>query len=276
MKEIWQIVFLIVFGIFLLLLIMLILDLIIYNKNKTKVLNNSERIKKLMELNNTIIFFSIDSKYSNCHSCRSKRQLENFSIKDYMISLIISNEEFYVGLLKKIASNRKKYAEYLEKVRSIKTTCTEESCKKIKLSLKKFLKYEKELFEKNILTPKIDTIIYCEAYYTSPKGRNYYNIYREYNIDELALLYKKAMELKQQRQEHQDQVKTERSKMTESLRYDILKRDNFRCQICGHSAQDGVRLHVDHIIPVSKGGKTTPSNLRTLCERCNLGKSNKI
>jgi len=69
---------------------------------------------------------------------------------------------------------------------------------------------------------------------------------------------------------------TERNKMTAGLRYDILKRDKFRCQICGRSAEDGVKLHVDHIIPISKGGLTEWNNLRTLCQDCNLGKSNKI
>ena len=60
------------------------------------------------------------------------------------------------------------------------------------------------------------------------------------------------------------------------MRYNVLKRDNFRCQICGRSAQDGVTLEVDHIIPISKGGKTEYSNLRTLCKDCNRGKSNKF
>lgn len=71
---------------------------------------------------------------------------------------------------------------------------------------------------------------------------------------------------------------TERGKMTKSLRYDIFKRDGFRCQICGRKIQDDpdLILHVDHIIPISKGGLTTPDNLRTLCQDCNLGKSNKL
>ena len=73
----------------------------------------------------------------------------------------------------------------------------------------------------------------------------------------------------------QNDIKKERNKLTAGLRYDILKRDNFKCQICGRSAQDGIKLHVDHIIPVSKGGLTTWNNLRTLCQDCNLGKSNK-
>lgn len=64
--------------------------------------------------------------------------------------------------------------------------------------------------------------------------------------------------------------------MSDSLRYDVLRRDGFRCQICGITAKEGAKLHVDHIIPVSKGGKTILSNLRTLCDRCNMGKSAKI
>ena len=54
------------------------------------------------------------------------------------------------------------------------------------------------------------------------------------------------------------------------------ERDLFTCQICGSSAKDGVRLEVDHIVPVSKGGKTEMSNLQTLCERCNRGKRDKV
>ena len=60
------------------------------------------------------------------------------------------------------------------------------------------------------------------------------------------------------------------------LRYQVLKRDNFSCCQCGASpAKDpSVSLHIDHIIPWSKGGRTTLDNLQTLCSKCNLGKSN--
>ena len=64
--------------------------------------------------------------------------------------------------------------------------------------------------------------------------------------------------------------------MSDSLRYDILKRDGVRCVLCGRSAADGVKLHVDHIKPIAKGGKTVEFNLRTLCEHCNWGKSDKF
>jgi Homing endonuclease associated repeat/HNH endonuclease len=58
-----------------------------------------------------------------------------------------------------------------------------------------------------------------------------------------------------------------------SLRFQILKRDGFRCQYCGGTPQEGYILHVDHILPRSKGGKTERDNLITACWLCNMGKS---
>lgn len=62
------------------------------------------------------------------------------------------------------------------------------------------------------------------------------------------------------------------------LRFMVLKRDNFKCCTCGASpaTDPSVVLHVDHIIPWSKGGETEFENLQTLCSKCNLGKSNLI
>jgi len=59
-----------------------------------------------------------------------------------------------------------------------------------------------------------------------------------------------------------------------SLRWKILMRDKCRCVICGRSPArgDDVHLEVDHIVPWSRGGENTESNLRILCSHCNLGK----
>lgn len=57
-----------------------------------------------------------------------------------------------------------------------------------------------------------------------------------------------------------------------SLRFQILKRDSYRCQLCGRSAQDGARLEVDHKHARSRGGTNDPTNLWTLCFECNRGK----
>ena len=62
-----------------------------------------------------------------------------------------------------------------------------------------------------------------------------------------------------------------------ALRYEVLKRDNFKCVKCGRTpAKDiGVELHIDHKIPYSKGGETELSNLQVTCSDCNLGKGNR-
>ncbi len=66
------------------------------------------------------------------------------------------------------------------------------------------------------------------------------------------------------------------------LRSDILERNGFTCQLCGAAAGDTdpfnparkVRLHIDHIIPISQGGTNDRNNLRTLCSACNQGRGN--
>jgi hypothetical protein len=69
--------------------------------------------------------------------------------------------------------------------------------------------------------------------------------------------------------------KTKRD-ISERLRFSILLRDGFRCQSCGQSpiSSPGIELHVDHIVPWSKGGETIRDNLQTKCKECNLGKGN--
>lgn len=76
---------------------------------------------------------------------------------------------------------------------------------------------------------------------------------------------KKKKEREKRRLEYQDRRMAndeEHAKVTRAMRYDVLRRD-------------GVKLHVDHIKPVSRGGKSVMDNLQTLCEDCNCGKGNK-
>lgn len=73
-----------------------------------------------------------------------------------------------------------------------------------------------------------------------------------------------------------DEKRSERAKMTPSLRFEILERDGFQCRSCGRNPREHqIKLHVDHIVPIARGGETEPYNLHTLCEDCNLGKRDK-
>jgi len=66
-----------------------------------------------------------------------------------------------------------------------------------------------------------------------------------------------------------------RKSISLSMRYKILKRDNYRCNICGKTGKKA-RLEIDHKYPVSKGGKDTMDNLWALCFECNRGKSDRL
>lgn len=57
------------------------------------------------------------------------------------------------------------------------------------------------------------------------------------------------------------------------LRWRVLSKDKFKCVACGIDSQSEI-LHVDHINPLSLGGETIESNLRTLCCKCNMGRGN--
>lgn len=57
------------------------------------------------------------------------------------------------------------------------------------------------------------------------------------------------------------------------LRFEILKRDGFRCCYCGARTADGATLEVDHIKPKAAGGTDAPTNLTTSCRDCNSGKA---
>lgn len=67
-------------------------------------------------------------------------------------------------------------------------------------------------------------------------------------------------------------ARKERKPLSKKLRFLVLERDGFRCQLCGKTAR-GTKLEVDHRVPVSKGGTDSLNNLWTLCIDCNRGKS---
>ena len=59
-----------------------------------------------------------------------------------------------------------------------------------------------------------------------------------------------------------------------SLRLQVIDRDNGCCRACGIGDRDA--LQADHIVPESKGGKTSLDNLQALCSVCNNRKQNTV
>lgn len=64
----------------------------------------------------------------------------------------------------------------------------------------------------------------------------------------------------------------ERDRYSKRLRFEVFKRDSFRCQYCGKSNKETI-LELDRKIPGMKGGKYTLENCITACIDCNRGKA---
>ncbi len=67
-------------------------------------------------------------------------------------------------------------------------------------------------------------------------------------------------------------MNNKRTKVSMRRRFDIFKRDGFRCMYCGRTPPT-VILEIDHILPIAEGGLNEVSNLVTSCVDCNRGKA---
>jgi 5-methylcytosine-specific restriction endonuclease McrA len=187
------------------------------------------------------------------------------------MSVIFDSIEEYDKLLSNIDSNRMMLKAYNSDFACLKSSVDKATVKKylIPLFLYKFV--ENEIARRRKANPRTDTECIVTAMYVSPKGKNAYRKSLLYKLSRISEL----VDLGHYQIDKKNTKKYQRTLMSDSLRYDILQRDNFKCQLCGASMKDGATLHVDHIVPVSKGGKTEGPNLQTLCDRCNLGKRDK-
>ncbi len=107
-----------------------------------------------------------------------------------------------------------------------------------------------------------------ECFETNPPKNPCWEVAGVFESNDAALAYterriRQCLERRQKRQERQ---------VSARKRFAVLKRDGYRCQLCGASSADGARLEVDHRTPLAKGGSNNLDNLWTLCQKCNAGK----
>lgn len=230
---------------------------------------NSISISKLTALNNDYKFDYTKYKFKENHT--TKYKYDRDTPHKYMHRHIYDNLDMYTDyIVANIKQNMVSYTSYNELYDELNFNIIKNDNNRSAGFIRKVNKLYKKYKHK-----KPTSFISYIIMYQSPKGRNTYSqndIFLietiEYEID----IIKKEIEHKNSRQV---QIKRERSIITPGLSYNIFKRDSFKCKICGSKESDGVKLHVDHIIPISKGGLSNESNLQTLCDTCNLGKSNK-
>jgi|APSaa5957512576_1039674.scaffolds.fasta_scaffold13731_2 ATP adenylyltransferase len=100
-----------------------------------------------------------------------------------------------------------------------------------------------------------------------------YKTFTQEQISELIELCKKRLDtfLEVRGEKIFDHRRKSSGYIRGTIKYDVLKRARFRCELCGISA-DVKALEVDHIVPRNKGGTDDQSNLQSLCYSCNAMK----
>lgn len=245
-----------------------------YNKLRIEVLNSSKNIKALHTLNEKYInrFIHLQEKIIVTSPIfYSKSQYDRFveyGYEKYMLEYVNKYESEIAGIIYRAEMNNISLSEYEKEVKALPYISPEAIAEECGISLEKYCNIEHDLFSERILSPITDPIFVLNISYTSPQGRNHYVTKMSYNISEI----KEQIQIAKKQIKQENLQYNERKKMTQKLRYEIIMRDGKRCVLCGRSVEDGVKLEVDHIKPISKGGKTIKSNLRTLCEDCNRGK----
>jgi len=95
-------------------------------------------------------------------------------------------------------------------------------------------------------------------------------------IEQLIFLCEQKIEEYETKRDgaHWEHRKRTREPVSGTVRYEVLKRAKFRCELCGIPAEQK-NLDVDHITPKSLGGKDDISNYQALCYTCNAQKNNR-
>lgn len=246
-----------------------------HQKIKKIIVTNSLRLIHLDAVNRSTAsgFIPLKPIYTISKTVDSKPRFDKFNFDVEIVHWVLRDTQRFHSIVMKSNSNAALWKEYNARLSLSRESITPEECKRLSIPCKQAIKLEEKLFNERLFEqPVIDPLFSLKVSYVTPAGRHHYSKQMNYTIPHINFLINEY----QERERKVDLNRAERQKMTPSLRYEILKRDKFRCVICGRTAEkDGIKLHVDHIIPISKGGKTEPNNLRTLCDECNLGKSNK-
>lgn len=244
----------------------------IHKDQMEKVRNTSKRYRALLELNERYDFHENIKTFKDLHwNVSTKPKFDRFNFHQRFLEVLECDGASYAFLIQQADENRRTYKAYQEELWNLPDYVQNRTDYEVVVPLRRYQKYEEELCEEAELHPVTDIKFRVFVRYQSPAGRNIYNNYKFFSISDVLDMFDEIKEAR----EHRKTAEYQRSLMSESLRYDVLKRDGFRCTLCGRTAQDGVKLHVDHIKPIAKGGKTKMSNLRTLCDECNRGKSDK-
>ena len=264
-----------IFGIIMLFLfIFFIIGFVIYQVYKNFVKKHSILLQNLQKVNEKYHFNYIEP-FNFVMNIDNESYYKNVSPYDYLVYQLQYCQKavkYNIGIT---IDNINKYDLYIYDVDKIKLfgkyDCDIE--KKFTWLLNRV---EEAIFCKSLINPTITFRINVKIVLTNINGD--YKTSKSSTFDKIKIEdVIEQMNDKANYRFNNDQIwksitNVERARVSNKMRFAIFNRDHNRCVKC-HSSRN---LEIDHIIPISKGGKSTYDNLQTLCKRCNKNKSNII
>ena len=247
--------------------------------HRNLVLNSSSALGGLGQLNSA--FAPALSSYPRVHfdyntRVNSKAKLDRYNLQAFMRTCLLESEPQVASCIEARLQAEAKYAEYHKRYDELGRQSLGRS-RSDRLDDAKYRGIEQKLYAKRQLRhPPSATLIRATVFYTSPQGRNSYSRHWDLTFDQLQHEFAAARAVRSQQSTTAFLRQQERSRITAGVRSKVLARDRYRCRHCGISVDLGAVLHVDHVIPISRGGTSDLINLQTLCQDCNLGKSNRM
>lgn len=235
---------------------------------------NSLALKELHNLNEKYPFTEVKS-FDESYVYDNEDFYNNISCRDYLIyQLQFLRNEMFVQC-SKANFNRGKNELYCREVSKIKSFDAFDNEKYKNKNLLRSI--ERKLFDKGILKPVTEIEFRITLQCSTINDKVYASKTQTFNQAEIELqlgkLANKHGSFYNDRDIWDSLCRVERGKVSNKMRFSIYQRDGYRCRYCGRSGRFA-DLEIDHIKPISKGGKSTYDNLQTLCRRCNKEKGN--
>ena len=234
----------------------------------TIALKNIKAINKRYSFKN-IPCFDIEHSYDNINF------YNDVSPEDYLVYKLVEDHQ---NIKKAIEDTIENYNLFIRYKREIKETVLLNvyDTNEILKNSKRLLSIEKKMVGEMIIEPQTVFSVNVRLWLIKINGYRRASkngvFYAENILEIIKRINNKSGEYYIDKNIWQSICRVERAKVTNKLRFAIYQRDNNQCVKCGSK----IDLEIDHIFPVSKGGKSNYDNLQTLCHRCNYSKSNKI
>mgnify|MGYP002516432288 FL=1 len=254
-------------------MITLIILIILFKiKKKYKfVIENNLAILELFKLNKEYRFYNIKN-LDEKHIYDNQDMFNEISCYDYLVYQLQFKQKEAKEQIQLCEYNYSLYQKYIKRISDISLLENDYKVEIKKSKKDKLKKYVQKVSANNIAKPitkfniKVK-LAYIQRYYFSKNetfdGNTVLNTIKRLNDKNGNFYNDRAI---------WDSIcKVERGKVTNKMRFAIYRRDNYQCCYC-HSR---VNLEIDHIKPISKGGKSTYDNLQTLCHKCNVEKGNR-